>query len=201
MASESVKGSLVLGVAVAVRRLRDRGRITPDALEVRLSGPALALIDQKIEIARWYPIGVFCELLELDWEVSGHRDPMYLERQGAVSADRLFDSRMYQQLDYAERTGRVESRTGLARQAKLITTITGSLYDFLDFQVSLNSRSLDIVYGNARSFVDALIPTTVGFMNQINLRQGSKRRWTGKRLSPDQVRFRMELPERFAEEA
>ena len=200
MATESVKGNLMLGVAVAVRRLRDRGRIDPEELQARLSGPALEIIDQKIEIARWYPIATFCELLELDWEVAGHRDPMYLERQGAISADRLFDSRMYQQLDFAERSGRVETRQGLARQAKLITTITGSLYNFLQFDVTVNPRSLDIVYGNARAFVDALIPTTVGFMNQINQRQGSKRRWTGKRLNPDEVRFSMALPERLAAE-
>lgn len=196
---ESVKGSLVMGAVVAARRLRDRGTISPEALEARLSKGALELVDQKIEIARWYPIADFCELIDLNWEIDGKRDPGYLERQGAASADRLFDSGRYQQLEFAERSGKVETREKLIRQSKLITTITGTFYNFLSVDVVLEPSQLTIVYGNAVAFRDPLLHTTVGFMNQINVRQGSRRRWTGERTRPDEVRFSLPLPERLAD--
>jgi len=198
MSEECAKGTLILGAAVAVRRHRDAGRVSAAELAEALSPEAIAILDERIDISRWYPIRVLCELIELDWRVAGHNDPGYLERQGALTADRLFDSRLYQQLDYAERSGRVDSRRSLERQSRLITTITGTLYDFLTFEVKLSGDSLEIEYGQARSFSDALVHTTVGFMSQINERQGSKRRWTGRRVAPDRVAFRLELPDRFA---
>jgi len=199
MPSEGVKGSLVLGATVAVRRMRERGRVSGEKLEARLSASALELVDQKIEMARWYPIGAFCELIEVAWDVEGRRQPSYLERQGAASADRLFDSNRYQQLEFAERSGKVETQQQLIRQARLIATVTGTFYDFLEVDVNLDSDGLCIVYGNARAFGDPLIHTTVGFMNQVNVRQGSKRRWSGSRTRPDEVRFRMLLPKRLTQ--
>jgi len=196
---DSVKGSLMLGAVVAVRRLRSRGAIAPETVEARLSPEAVALLDQKIEISRWYPMVPFCELVDLDWEISGQNEPAYLETQGAASADRLFESGLYQQLDFAERSGKVESREKLVRQSRLITTITGTLYDFLTFEVDLGPTSLEIVFGKAERFSDGLMHTTVGFMNRINERQGSKRRWLGRRDAPDRVRFSMQLPSRLAD--
>jgi hypothetical protein len=94
----SVKGSLMLGAVVSVRRHRKQGRISAEQLTARLSGPALELIDQKIDIGRWYPVKHFTELLELDWEVGASRDPGYMRSQGEQAANRLFDSGIYQQL-------------------------------------------------------------------------------------------------------
>jgi hypothetical protein len=197
MRTPSVKGSLMVGAVVGVRRLRDKGLVSEAALEARLSKPAIELLDQKIEIARWYPIAAFCELIDFDWEIAGHRAPEYLERQGAITADRLFDAKIYQQLEFAERSGKVDNREALVRQSKLITTITGTFYDFLTFGVRVGSDELEVVYGNASAFGDPLIHTTVGFMNQINQRQGSKRSWRGRRDGADQVVFTMDLPERL----
>jgi len=197
---ESVKGTLVLGAAVKVRRLRDGGNVGPGVLEARLSKRALELLDEKIESARWYPIGAFCELLDFDWEHCGHREPGYMENQGARSAEKMFATGRYQQLDFADRSRKVESRDSLRRQSRLITSITASLYNFLEYEVKLSPRSLDIIYANARSFGDALMHTTVGFMNHINARQGSKRRWRAERVDADHVRYEMLLPERLSEE-
>lgn len=199
MRRESVKGSLVVGAVVAARRLRQAGRISPEAMQARLGAEALELLESKIEVASWYPVAAFCELIELAWEIAGGRDPSYLERQGAESADRLFDSGRYQQLEYAERSRKADSRDQLIRSARLITTITGAFYDFLDVKVALEQDRLSLVYGNARAFGDPLIHTTVGFKNQINVRQGSRKRWTGERTRPDEVRFHMPLPRRLVD--
>jgi hypothetical protein len=197
--AESVKGTLILGAVVAARRLRDRGRLAPEVLEARLSPEALDLLDQKIEVARWYPIGPFGELIELGWEIDGRREVAYLEREGAESADRLFASNRYQQLAFAQRASKAASRQQLIKQARLITTILGTFYDFLEVRVTLEADELAMVYGNARAFVDPLMHTTVGFKNQINARLGSKLRWSAERTHPDEVRFSMPLPRRLSD--
>lgn len=198
-----MKGSLVVEAVVITRRNRREGRVTTERLEARLGAEALELLEEKVDIARWYPILPFVELVELDWELFGNREPDHARRAGAASADRLFDRGIYQQLEYAERATLVRSRSALIRQARLITTITDSLYDFLEVDVRVDAErpdSLEILYGNARPFADVLRYTTEGFMNQINRRQGSARRWTSERAQPDEVAFRLPLPARLAGE-
>jgi hypothetical protein len=199
MPLESAKGTIVMGAVVTVRRHRDHGRISAEELQQKLSPASYALLDQRIDIASWYPVSAFAELVDVDWEYSGHRDPAYLERQGAMTADRLFDSGLYQQLEYAERSGKVETRKSLERQSRLITTITASLYNFLESSVTVHAEALEIAYDNARSFADSLAHTTVGFMNQINLRQGSKRTWKFERIGTDRAVFEMSLPARMSD--
>jgi hypothetical protein len=196
----SVKGSLMLGAVVTVRRHRKLGRISAEQLAARLSGPALELVDQKIDIGRWYPMQRFTELLDLDWDVGSSRDPAYMRRQGEQAADRLFDSGIYQQLSYAERADRVLSAGQLKRHATLITTITGTLYNFLRFEVRLREEkaSLEIVYSNAALFSEALRHSSEGFMNQINQRQRSRLRWSSRRDQADVVVFTLPLPSRLA---
>ncbi|HXK25925.1 MAG TPA: hypothetical protein VMS55_24880 [Myxococcota bacterium] len=196
----SAKGSLVLGAAVAARRHREKGRISEQQLEVRLSGPALALIDQKILIAAWYPIDAFCELMDLNWELGGRRDPEFMRREGERSADRLFDTGIYPQLRFAEEAAKVHSRDDLVRQSRLISSITGSLYNFLQIDVRVGDGeegNLRIVYENAAPFSEALRYSTEGFMNQINKRQKSAQRWTSERQRPDRIVFEMSMPVRL----
>jgi hypothetical protein len=203
LVNPSVKGSLVVGAVVAVRRHRDGGRISPEQLDARLGPGALALIDKKIDIGCWYPVADFCELVELEWEVASGRDPDHARKAGAISADHLFDRGIYQQLDYAERAVRVRNRSGLIRQARLIATITDALYNFLEVGVRVDEEQADsllIVYSNARPFAEVLRFTTEGFMNQINHRQGSARQWTSERSRPDVVTYRMPLPSRLIAE-
>ena len=196
----SAKGTLVLGAVVAARRHREKGRISLQQLEVRLSGPALSLIDQKILIAAWYPIDAFCELMDLNWELGGQRDPDFMRREGERSADRLFDTGIYPQLKFAQEAEKVQSREDLVRQSRLISSITGSLYNFLQIDVRMSddqAASLQIVYENAAPFSEALRYSTEGFMNQINKRQKSAQRWTSARLRPDRIVFEMSVPGRL----
>ena len=199
----SVKGSLVLGAVVSVRRHRNQGRISADQLSARLDGAALELVDQKIDIGRWYPVRVFTDLLDVDWDVGARRDPAYMRSQGEQAADRLFGSGIYQQLTYAERAERVDNAEALKRQSKLITTITGSLYNFLRFEVRLGEErgdTLEIVFSNAALFSEALRHSTEGFMNQINQRQGSAHRWSSRRVQADVIVFTLPLPRRLVAE-
>ncbi|HKE10100.1 MAG TPA: hypothetical protein VKE73_00875 [Myxococcota bacterium] len=195
-----MKGSLMLGVVVMVRRHRKQGLVSPGQLAARLSPGALRMLEEKVDIGRWYPIQLFGELLDLDWEVGGQRDPKYMREEGEQAAERLFRSGIYQQLNYAERVERVRAREALIRQARLITTITGTLYNFLEFKVRLDGNELEVHYGNAEAFSEALRFTTEGFMNQINRRQRSSAQWSSKRVRPDLVVFSLPLPQRLRDE-
>ena len=194
------KGSIVVGAVVSLRSLRSGGRIGSGQMEARLSGEALELLEQKIEIGRWYPMRAFAELIEFEWEMVAGRDPEYARRSGAKGAQRLFQGGRYQQLDFAKRAGRAESREKLVRQAKLITTITAMLYNFLEVSVGIDParpNDLEIVYANAAEFTEPLCYTTEGFMNAINEAQGSSRRWTSERTARDRVVFRLVIPARL----
>jgi hypothetical protein len=198
-----VKGSLVLGAVVSVRRHRTQGRISADQLSARLSGSALELIDQKVDIGRWYPMKDFTDLLDVDWDVGSRRDLDYMRRQGEQAADRLFNTKIYQQLSFAEQGKRVATVAELKRNSKLITTITGSLYNFLRFEVRVSPQradALEIVYSNAGMFSEALRHSTEGFLNQVNKRQGSNHRWLSRRDQPDVIIFTLPLPSRLVPE-
>jgi hypothetical protein len=197
----SAKGSIVIGVVASLRGLRRAGRITNDQLAARLSGPAIELLEQKIEVGRWYPMATFAELVDFEWQLVAVRNPEVARESGAKSAGRLFEGGRYQQLDFVERTGKAESRDELVRQAKLITTITAALYNFLQVTVSIDAEHRDelaITYTNASLLCDALRYSTEGFMNGINARQGSPRRWSSERTAPDRIVFRLALPRRLA---
>jgi hypothetical protein len=201
MAAPCAKGSIVVGAVASLRHLLKSGRVTAEQLTARLSGDALTLLEEKkIDIGRWYPMGAFAELIDLEWELVAGRDPEYARTGGAKGAQRLFKSGYYQQLDFAQRAGRAESREKLVRQAKLITTVTKMLYNFLDVSVGVDPAQpgqLQIVYANAADFTEPLRYTTEGFMNAVNEAQGSSRRWTSERTSRDRIVFRLAIPTRL----
>ena len=196
----SAKGTIVMGVVASLRKQRKLGQLAQGQLAARLSAPALELFEQKIEPTRWYPMPAFAELVALEWEVVAKRNPDYARKSGALSADRQFESGRYQQLDFAQRTGKAESSRALLLQARLITTITAAFYSFLDIRVAIDPARpdrLEIVYANAALFPEPLRYATEGFMNQINQRQGSPRRWESARTAPDRIVFSLPLPERL----
>ncbi len=196
----SAKGTIVMGVVATLRKLRTSGQLTNDQLAARLSAAALELLEQKIELARWYPMPVFRELVEFEWDVVAKRNPDYARESGALSAERQFESGRYQQMDFAKRAKKAESSNALLLQARLITTVTAAFYSFLETSVGIDPArpdKLEIVYANAAAFPEALRYATEGFMNQLNVRQGSKRRWTSERVAPERIVFLLELPERL----
>jgi hypothetical protein len=195
----SAKGSVVMGVVASLRSAKKNGRVSEEQLAARLSSAAYALFERKIELGLWYPMAAFGELVDFEWDLAG-RDPEYARRSGAQSADRMFDAGIYQQLDYAQRADKAQTREALLRQAKLITTVTGTLYSYLQTSVRFtdDGGQLEIVYANAALFSEPLRYSTEGFMNRVNERQGSARRWTSERTRADEIVFRMKLPTRLA---
>jgi len=195
----SVRGSLFVSGVVAIRRHRESGVVSQEQLAARLGRVALELLDEKIDVGRWYPIAPFCEMIDMDWDLVGGREPDYMREMGRKTASRFFETGIYQQLDYARRSPRSASRDALLRRAKLVMTVADALYSFIETAVEVERERLTIVYGNAEPFSEALRHTTEGFMNEVNRRQGASRSWTSERVTPDRVCFRLELPGWLAE--
>ena len=191
------KGAIVVGAVASLRRLRRGGRITNDQLAARLSAGALALLEQKIEVARWYPIALFGELVDCEWDLVAQRDPDHARRAGAHSAEVQTQSGRYQQLDFAKRA-RVDSIGAILLMAKLVASLTATFYNFLDTNVGIDPEDpgrLQIVFANADEFPEALRYATEGFMSRINELQGSTLPWRSERAAASRIVFWMELPE------
>lgn len=195
----SVKGGVVEATVRAIQVLRERGRVSEEQLAARVSKQALELAEAKIEVGRWYPIQPYAELVDFLWDRDG-RAPEKMRKAGAASADAMVERGKHQQLDYAERVSRAPTREDLLRQTKLISSIVPALYNFLQVTVRLSAdgQFVEIVYANAAPFSEALRISTEGFMNRVNERQGSSRTWASERTQPDEIVYRMRVPDRLA---
>jgi hypothetical protein len=195
----SVKGSVVEATVVALKGLRERGKVSAEQLAARVSKAALQLADSKIEAGLWYPIRPYNELVDFLWDLDG-RSEEKMREAGARSADVMYGRGTYQQFEYADRVKRAPSIEDLLRQTKLISSVVPALYNFvkLEVRVSADRQNVEIVYSHAALFSDALRISTEGFMTRVNERQGSSRAWTSERTRPDEIVFRMRVPERLA---
>lgn len=194
-----VKGSVAAATVRGIQKLRETGRASAEQLAARVSKAALELAETKIEPARWYPVQPYTELVDFLWDLEGRR-PEAMRKAGARSAEAMAERGSYQQLDYADRATRAPTRDDLLRQTKLISSMVPALYNFLKIQARLSAdgQFVEIVYGNAALFSEALRISTEGFMTRVNERQGSQRAWTSERTSADEIVFRMRVPERLA---
>lgn len=193
----SVKGVLLLSAVVVVRRLRDGGRI-PDSRLEKLGSATRELLDERIEIAQWYPMDLYSELLEVDWEICGSHDPEYMRRAGELNAEKMSQAKRYQQLDYLERVDKPESSADLLRQMRLTSSVTLSYFNFTDATVQLHPdhpHILQIIYSNTDSFPEPLRYSTEGFMTRLNRVRRSSRRWTSERIGSTIV-FSLEMKAR-----
>lgn len=190
MAEPCVKGSLLVGAAVAVRRRSQRGEIGEEQL-AKLSPEALELIDAEIALARWYPVRLMEELVDLDWAFAG-RDPEYQRQAGRRTAGHFAKTGLYQQVEYARSNRGAKTQRDVLRQSRMVCTITSTLYDFIEARAELVGKDrLQVVFENARHFPEALRYSTEGFLDEIT--QRTTRRWSSARPTPDRIVFGLEI--------
>lgn len=194
MKEPAVKGGLVLGAVVAARGLVKAGKIAREAAELRLSAATLETLDEKINVALWYPVQIFAELVELDWEIGGGRAPDYARASGAAAARRLIASGMYSQLAAREPTGEVSrDRAEVLREARLNGSLTMSLYNFIRPSARLNERSeLEITWDGASLLPEPTRYSTEGFMREMSAHQGRAAHVSSVRTHPDRIVFTYE---------
>jgi len=192
MAEPRVKGSLVLGAVLAVRKRMRTGQISEEQLEKRLSPEAIELLDDTIRVASWYPMRQMAELLDLDWEIGADRAPEYQRNSGRNTADHFAKTGLYQQVDFAKRNRSAETLDDVLRQSRLVCTLTSTLYDFVSARAEIeDGKRLHIRFENAGDFPEALRYSTEGFLNEMTQRK--KRLWTSQRPEPDLIVFTLDI--------
>ena len=193
----SIKGSALSSVVEDVRALRDGGRISADRLEARLEAPDLALLDAKIQPALWYPIASYARLTGLLLEVAGRGDPQYVADRGARAAQRLWESGLYVQLQHGEEKAQKARRAGSQmtdRDARVITTLSGAIFNFTRWSYRVEEPSAVIEVTEAAELPDVSVWAARGFLEYVVSRlRRVETRVKATRVAPDRVEFRFEV--------
>jgi hypothetical protein len=132
MAVPSIKGSAFQSVVHDLTRLIQAGKIARETVEARLEAEDLLLLDDKVLPGLWYSLGTYQRMSELLWEVEGNRDPAYLMARGARSAERLFESGLYQQMQRGDELGAAKRERGEAWSefdGNLMTSLASAIFN------------------------------------------------------------------------
>ena len=180
-----------------VRALRDTGRMSADRLELSLDPDDLALLDRKIQPALWYPIDSYRRLSELLLDVAGRGDPEYIVDRGRRAAQRIWESGLYVQLQHGEEKAAKARRAGGAltqRDARLITTLSGAIFNFTRWNYRGESGDALIEVSEAERFPDVSTLGSRGFLEYVVSRlRRVETRVVATRVEPDRVEFRFKI--------
>jgi hypothetical protein len=195
----SIKGILLAIDVEDVHKRIAAGDVTRAELARRLPPKALAVLDGPLHTGLWYDIEIANALLALLGDLAGDRVAFLLAR-GAGAAQKLFDSGLYQQMEYVKRMQvKAESdpaarAAAYGRDLRLTTTLSASTFNFTQWVVRPDpdhACRFCVEVAGAAQLPDAHCWTTQGFMNWIAGQAGRPELWRWTRPAPDRVVFRM----------
>jgi hypothetical protein len=184
----SIKGAAFSSAPADVNRLVEEGTLSRADLELRLSAEAIAVLDEKISAASWYPIAIYAELVELLAFAEGGADRNeYWRMRGEKAAERLAESGIYQQL-HATR-----DQWGDA-VGKIIMSVQSAIYNFTQWRMeTLGDGGFEIHVSDAAELPNAARHATLGFIEyMVKQTAPVPMRVSSTRLSKDRVVFRGE---------
>jgi len=192
--ARNVKGTLVQGVVMGLRALHGEVDRAPKALEPRLSKPAFELLDGEVVGVGWYPIELYCELVDLFWELAGRRDPAFIREAGRSGAKSMIDSGIYRSFVETSRRSSGGDVDRAMRGVRVAVGVTRMLYDFVDVDVRHDPERNEIVltYHDVTPFSDALFIGTQGFLDAFTAEVGI----LGDQVRVDEIPWRGERPTR-----
>ena len=133
-AEPSLKGAAIAQLIADVQTCLSRSEADRARLEAKLSPDTVRMLDGKVEIGNWYPVGMYNELTDLIWREEGRGSPDYLRQRGEKMMKRLMEAGLYQQLDFLERIHRgfqeKITRDDIQRTCRLIGSVSGSIRNF-----------------------------------------------------------------------
>ena len=187
MSKPSIKGIAITQLIEDVRSFRDRSSDCRNRVEARVSAAGLALLEEKIQTASWYPIDAYQSLTRFLWETEGQGRVEYLHQRGASSAERVLATAMYQQISFLRERYDPTDHESFARQLKLIVTLQGVFFNFTTWHVSQDpdhQDRLQIEIRDAEHFPEELCHTTAGFVTRL----AAEVRETGLQWYPERAR-------------
>jgi hypothetical protein len=198
MAEPAIKGSAVTALVEDVARCLEEGRVSLEEVEARLEPEDVALLEEKISPAKWYPIDQYRRLTDLLFEFTGDgRDfETYLKERGAAAAERLMQSGLYQQLDYSTRQADANSeqtsREQLRRETRLRLSLIAGIVNRGSADIAPDPDRPDqlrIELRDASEIPDCLGHTIAGFIERCARERRAGGVWHMSRIGADVMRF------------
>jgi hypothetical protein len=198
-----VKGTLLQGVVAGMRALCAEDESARSAADSRLSREARRLVDEEIIGVRWYPVESYGELVDLFWELAGHRDPAFMREAGRAGGRAMIESGIYRSYVETSRRPTGDPVERAIRGARVAVGITRMLYDFVEVDVSYDEDRdvLELTYRGVSPLPDALLLGTQGFLDAFAAEVGTlgddtpanEIPWHAERPSRDEFLFRLPL--------
>jgi len=199
----SIKGSVFAGLVEHVRKLVTGGKLSADELSRWLEPPDVDLLEQEIGLSEWYDIAIYVRMSELLRDVEGRGSNEYLREMGRLTARRLLEAGLYQQLEYLQRTALAKATEARARfeafgrDLRLLTTLSGSILNFSRWASKPDpkeARRYVIEVSEAREFPEVLCWRSDGLINEMARQHGEPDLWRWERPRADLILFRMVRP-------
>jgi len=196
----SIKGSVFAVVVEDLCKLVARGGLSVDELTRWLKPQDVDLLEQEIVLAEWYDIAIYQRMNELLRDVEGGGSNQYLRRRGSLTARRLLQSGLYQQLEYLQRTALSKAKDprtrfeAFGRDLRLLTTLSGSIINFSRWESKPDPEQEDryvIEVSEAEDFPEVLCWRSDGLINEMATQHGEPDLWRWERIGNDLVVFRM----------
>jgi hypothetical protein len=190
-----IKGTALASAVGDLLEFVERGRLTREQMEVRLRPEDLEIVDAKILPGDWYPIASYGRILDLLGSVSGGGAAYHLQR-GRRTAERLFASGIYKQLDRAVE----QKQKAEADESALIAimlTVGRTLYNFGAWEMVRDTgsrrrlrfelRQMEALPENARITIQGFVEWAAEHIVGKNVAVDSKR------THPDRIQFDLKL--------
>jgi len=181
----SVKGSLFSLTQANLLTLIEKGKITREEIEVRLTPEQIALLDAKVQVALWYPIDAFNAFLELTTQTAGGVSREALAATGRLAAQQLAESGIYAQLD----EGTAASGESAGRR---LVTLASAFYNFMHWKYlpGDDPTHFTIDVTDAAAWCEELRYISEGFIEVVTTRStGRPVSVISERVAPDHVVF------------
>jgi len=194
-AEPSIKGAAIAKLVEDVQCCLSRSEAVRNRLEARLSAETVRMLEGKVEIGCWYPVGMYNELTDLIWQEEGGGDWDYLRQRGEKMMKRLMDEGLYQQLDFLDRIDRglqdKITREDVQRTCRLIGSVSGAIRNFGKDSWAWHPKKRGIMVHHLRDalhFSEMLRLVSEGSENFVvqTLSPGAPR-VTSERVAPDYI--------------
>lgn len=192
MSQKCVKGYIVAISIEPVREALDQGRIGPDHVEVTL-GDGAALLDEKIDSFRWYPVKSLEGIYLLAAEAKGGDRRAALLELGEAQFQQVSALGVHQQLSFSEGKLKGEPEQEIVRWGRLVSTMIRSVYNFGEMDFGAAPAGPDryaVDWRGIEGLGDAVLETTLGFVAALVRRScGPEVRVTLERPARDHARY------------
>ncbi|MDH3687535.1 MAG: hypothetical protein OEP95_14980 [Myxococcales bacterium] len=140
-----VKGILLATTVQGIHGALGAGSLKRETVEARLEARDLALLEEKIDPTRWYPVDAIANLTELLAGVLGGPRDLALRRLGEAAVEILRSNGTYRQLAFEPGSLKPGDPAELRSAGRLIASVWPAFYDFGTTRIESEAESAVIL--------------------------------------------------------